>query len=73
MRKALVMENMEANVGTQKYFDFGREIPVNEKLLLNSNKQQLGKASLTETFLSSQELVQVVVKYLTQNYHTVIR
>ena len=26
--KALVMENMEANAGSQKAFDFGREIEV---------------------------------------------
>ena len=31
--KALVMENMEANVGTQKYFDFGREIPVKPEVV----------------------------------------
>ncbi len=31
--KALVMENMEANVHVQKYFDFGREIPVKPEVV----------------------------------------
>ncbi len=31
--KALVMENMEANVASQKVFDFGREIPVKPEVV----------------------------------------
>ena len=31
--KALVMGNMEANAGEQKYFDFGREIPVKPEVV----------------------------------------
>ncbi len=31
--KALVMENMEANAGSQVYFDFGREIPVKPEVV----------------------------------------
>ncbi len=31
--KALAMENMEANVHVQKYFDFGREIPVKPEVV----------------------------------------
>ena len=31
--KALVMENMEANVGSQELFDFGREIPVKPEVV----------------------------------------
>ncbi len=31
--KALVMENMEVNVHVQKYFDFGREIPVKPEVV----------------------------------------
>ncbi len=31
--KALVMENMEANVHVQKYFDFGRKIPVKPEVV----------------------------------------
>ncbi|MEG1504858.1 MAG: pyruvate:ferredoxin (flavodoxin) oxidoreductase, partial [Lachnospiraceae bacterium] len=31
--KALVMENMEANIGEQKYFDFGTEIPVKPEVV----------------------------------------
>ena len=31
--KALVMENMEANAGSQKFFDFGTEIPVKPEVV----------------------------------------
>ena len=31
--KALVMENMEANAGSQKAFDFGREIEVKPEVV----------------------------------------
>lgn len=31
--KALILENMEANVGVQKYFDFGTEIPVKPEVV----------------------------------------
>lgn len=31
--KALVMQNMEANVGQQKFFDFGRELPIKEEVI----------------------------------------
>lgn len=31
--KALVLENMEANVGVQKYFDFGTQIPVKPEVV----------------------------------------
>lgn len=31
--KALVMKNMEANAGSQNYFDFGREIPVKPEVV----------------------------------------
>ena len=30
--KALAMENMEANAGLQKFFDYGRELPIKEEL-----------------------------------------
>ena len=31
--KALAMENMEANAGLQKFFDYGRELPVKEDVI----------------------------------------
>ena len=31
--KALIMKNMEANVGVQEYFDYGREIPVKPEVV----------------------------------------
>ncbi len=31
--KALVMENLEANLGTQKFFDYGVELPVKEDVI----------------------------------------
>ena len=31
--KALAMENMEANAGLQKFFDYGRELPIKEEVV----------------------------------------
>ena len=31
--KALAMENMEANAGLQKFFDYGRELPIKEDVI----------------------------------------
>ena len=36
--KALAMENMEANAGEQKYFDYGVQLPIKEDVVANSKR-----------------------------------
>ncbi len=65
--KALAMENLEANMGEQKYFDYGVTLRLKKMLSQNSKRQLLREASSNSRFLSSQELVLDVVRHLTQN------
>ena len=61
--KALAMENMEANAGLQKYFDYGVELPAKADVVEKFKEE----ASLTSRCLSSQARVQAAVRHRMQN------
>ena len=67
--KALTMENMEANAGVQKYFDYGVTLPEKTDVIAKFKENTVKGSQFKQPLLefSGAELVQDVARHLMQN------